>query len=82
MNTVLAISGSCVGAAFVARAYYGKLEMEIILNATLAGGVGIGSVSDIMTEPWASMAIGWAAGVLSAVGFATIGPYLGERFNL
>jgi len=43
--------------------------MEIMLNATLAGGVAIGAVSDIITEPWGAMAIGWAGGVLSAIGF-------------
>jgi len=43
--------------------------MEVMLNATLAGGVAIGSVSDIITEPWAAMAIGWGGGVLSAIGF-------------
>lgn len=43
--------------------------MEIMLNATLAGGVAIGSVSDICTEPYAAMIIGWGGGVLSAMGF-------------
>lgn len=58
-----------MGAAFTARALFGKLEMEIMLNATLAGGVAIGSASDIIVTPWGSMLIGWAGGVLSAVGF-------------
>ena len=43
--------------------------MEILLNATLAGGVAIGSASDIIVTPWGTMLIGWAGGVLSALGF-------------
>ena len=82
VNTVLAIGGSCVGAAFTARALFGKLEMEIMLNATLAGGVAIGSGADIVCTPYGAMLIGWGGGVLSAMGFQKIGPYLSERINL
>lgn len=52
VNTVLAISGSCLGAVFTARILLGKLDMEIVLNATLAGGVMIGSSCDMCSEPW------------------------------
>ena len=82
MNTVLAIAGSCVGAASVARILFGKLEMEIMLNATLAGGVAIGSTADIMTEPWEAMLVGYLGGIFSAVGFQTIGPFLADHINL
>jgi ammonia channel protein AmtB len=47
VNTVLAISGSCLGAVFTVRILLGKLNMEEVLNATLAGGVIIGSSSDM-----------------------------------
>jgi ammonium transporter Rh len=69
VNTVLAISSSCMGGAITARILFGKLEMEIMLNATLAGGVAIGSSCDLITEPWAAMCIGLAGGILSSVGF-------------
>jgi len=36
---------------------FGKLEMEIILNATLAGGVAIGSSADFIKHPAIAMAI-------------------------
>jgi ammonium transporter Rh len=48
---------------------FGKLEMELILNATLAGGVAVGSVADILTEPYAAMLIGYCGGILSSIGF-------------
>ena len=56
--------------------------MEIMLNATLAGGVAIGSGADIVCTPYGAMLIGWGGGVLSAIGFQKIGPYLSERINL
>jgi len=43
--------------------------MELMLNATLAGGVAIGSASDVIVAPWAAMLIGFVGGVLSALGF-------------
>lgn len=53
-----------------------------MLNATLAGGVAIGSASDLIVTPWATMLIGFLAGVLSAIGFKKIGPYLNSKINL
>jgi len=58
-----------MGGAITARILFGKLEMEIMLNATLAGGVAIGSSCDLITQPWAAMSIGLAGGILSSVGF-------------
>ena len=81
-NTVLAIGGSCVGGACVARWLFGKLEMEIMLNATLAGGVAIGSSADLITEPWVAMAVGFVGGAISSFGFQRIGPFLAEKINL
>lgn len=43
--------------------------MEVMLNATLAGGVAIGSSADLVSSPWGAMLIGWGGGVLSAIGF-------------
>lgn len=82
VNTVLAISGSCIGSAAIARLLHGKLETEIMLNATLAGGVAIGSSADIIVQPWAAIFIGFLGGVLSALGFAKIGPFLSDHINL
>jgi ammonium transporter Rh len=81
-NTNLSIAAGCMGAAFTARLFYGKLEMTIIMNATLAGGVAIGTCSDIITSPAGAMWVGFIAGILSAVGFEKIGPYLEGKINL
>lgn len=82
INTVLAISGSCIASACVARVLFGKLEMEIMLNATLAGGVAIGSASDLIVTPWAAMFVGFLGGVLSSIGFQKIGPFLADTINM
>lgn len=82
INTVLAIAGSCIGAAGYSRMLFGKLEMEVMLNATLAGGVAIGSTSDIILQPYGAMIIGLAGGIISAFGFTSLGPYLSEKINL
>jgi len=50
--------------------------MEIVLNATLAGGVAVGTSSDLVTSPWFSILIGFSAGIISAIGYAKIGPAL------
>jgi ammonium transporter Rh len=69
VNTVLAIASSCFGGAATARILFGKLEMEIMLNATLAGGVAIGTTCDLITKPWAAMTIGLVGGIFSSIGF-------------
>lgn len=77
-NTVLGITGSVISAASTARILFGKLDMEIILNATLAGGVAVGSSCDLICEPWCAIMVGMLGGILSALGFAKIGPWIME----
>jgi ammonium transporter Rh len=81
-NTNLSIAAGCVAAAFMSRIYHGKLEMTIVMNATLAGGVAIGTPSDLVSSPATAMWIGFIAGSWSAFGFEKLGPYLAEKINL
>lgn len=53
-----------------------------MLNATLAGGVAIGSSCDLITAPWAAMTIGLLGGILSSIGFQKIGPWLADKIGL
>ena len=39
-------------------------------NATLAGGVAIGTASNMSVSPWGALLIGCIAGGLSVVGYA------------
>lgn len=54
----------------------GKLNIEVLLNATLAGGVAIGSGCDLCQNPAAAMLVGGLAGALSAVGFMILNPII------
>jgi len=38
---------SALMACYISRLIYDKLDMEIVLNATLAGGVAIGATADL-----------------------------------
>ena len=69
VNTVMAISASCITACGMSRILVGKLDMEVALNATLAGGVMVGSSADLVVDPGVAIAIGALAGIISAVGF-------------
>ena len=53
-----------------------------MLNATLAGGVAIGTASDMISTPWMAILIGYCGGLWSAVGFQKIGPYIMDTFNV
>lgn len=82
VNTVIAISASTVTACAIARLTKQGLEMEVVLNATLAGGVGIGTSSDLVTNAGTAMAIGGFAGIISALGFLYLSEYLRKKINL
>jgi len=71
-----------MAAAFVSRIFYGKLEMTIVMNATLAGGVAIGTPSDLITSPGGALWVGTIAGILSAISFNNVGPWLATKINL
>ncbi len=40
-----------------------------IQNATIAGGVAIGTSADLMLHPWGSMLVGMLAATLSVAGY-------------
>lgn len=40
-----------------------------IQNATLAGGVAIGSVADMLIGPWGALLIGSIGGAISVIGY-------------
>ena len=74
LNTYFSLC-ACVLSAFAMSALlneHKKFVMEHIQNATLAGGVAIGAVADLMVGPWAALTIGGLAGILSVVGFEFI----------
>ena len=72
----MAVTGSIIGACAISRLNYQSLDMEIILHATFAGGVAIGSSSAMVLSAGVSMIVGVVAGIVAAVGVSSLGPYL------
>ena len=73
INTVFALAGATIATYIFSKLIRGKVDIEDIANASLAGGVAIGSTCDI-ANPGMSMLIGLAAGILSTVGYSIIAP--------
>lgn len=83
INTYLSITSSVIASIIVAMATHkGKVEMEIVLNASLAGGVAIGSAADIIVMPFGAMLCGFVAGVISSFGFAKLSNFLRDKLTL
>lgn len=74
INTVMALVGATMATYVVSKLVgKGKLDVEHIANAALAGGVSIGSTCDI-ASPGMSLMIGLLAGILSTIGYRYIAP--------
>lgn len=73
INTIFALCGATLATYIFTKAIRGKIEIEDIANAALAGGVAIGSACSMVT-PGSAMLIGIAAGALSTTGYAIIAP--------
>lgn len=68
MNTILALLGSSIAAFASSSAFSGKFNMVHIQNATVAGGVAIGSAANLNFTPAGAVGVGVLAGVLSTAG--------------
>lgn len=67
VNTYFSLIGSVLGAYWLCTMRFGgKFQMDIILNATLAGGVVMGASADIIHKGYVSYIIGFLTGILSA----------------
>jgi ammonium transporter Rh len=71
VNVILALCGSTIATYFASVKLRGKISAADIANATLAGGVAIGSTCDLAV-PGSAFAIGIMAGTISTFGFAII----------
>ncbi|NXG23181.1 RHAG protein, partial [Grallaria varia] len=60
----------------------GKFSMVLIQNATLAGGVAVGTCADVDIHPFGAMCIGALAGTVSVLGFRFLTPLLASKLNI
>ena len=84
VNTILALSASTI-AAFWGSSYFSKTARYRpvdIQNATLAGGVAIGCVSNLTHSPFGALMVGLSAGLVSTTGYNVIQPTLEEKIKL
>jgi len=84
INTLLGLSGSALS-AFAWTKYYRveqKFSMVDIQNASIAGGVALGAVADLLAYPVGAVILGSVAGWLSVFGFCNISPRLEKYLGL
>ncbi|XP_006263869.1 ammonium transporter Rh type C [Alligator mississippiensis] len=60
----------------------GKLDMVHIQNATLAGGVAVGTSAEMMLPPYGSLIVGFICGIVSTVGYVYLTPFLESRLHI
>ena len=81
INVILALSGATVITYIFTTWLRGKIDAADIANASLAGGVAIGSVCNTAT-PTEAIIIGLVAGAISTIGFAVIQDKLQKGLKL
>ena len=80
INTVLSLTNSCLTSFILSKLLRKekKFNMIDIQNATLAGGVAVGSSADLVIAPYGALIIGFIAGCVSIFGYIYIQPKLEE----
>ncbi|XP_060804175.1 ammonium transporter Rh type B isoform X2 [Amyelois transitella] len=79
INTYLSLASATVVTFILSAAVShqrGKFDMVHIQNSTLAGGVAIGSVCNMMVNPGGAIAVGIGAAVISVFGYRYLTPKL------
>ena len=82
INTILSLTSSCMSTFAMSKFFRKKLNMVDIQNASLAGGVAVGSSADLVIGPSFSLLIGMIAGIMSTIGYNKVQPALYHRFHL
>ncbi|XP_040204259.1 ammonium transporter Rh type A [Rana temporaria] len=84
INTYFSLA-ACVLTAYAFSSlleHKGKFDMVHIQNATLAGGVAVGTCADMNIGPFGAMIIGFIAGIISTVGFKFLTPIFASKLRI
>ncbi|KAM6464189.1 ammonium transporter Rh type A [Liasis olivaceus] len=84
MNTYFSLA-ACTLTTFafsILLEHRGKLDMVHVQNATLAGGVAVGSCADLNILPFGAMLIGSIAGIISVIGYKYLSPFLASNLKI
>jgi ammonium transporter Rh len=84
VNTILSLAAStiitfCISSLIAKDGRYRPVDIQ---NATLAGGVAIGTTANLHLDPFSAVVIGLVAGSVSAFGFNVIQPWLEKTIGL
>jgi len=82
INTIISITGSMFASCSAALLLDGKLNMDAVLNSSLAGGVAIGAFVDVILHPGISLLTGFLVGIISTFGFLRLNEFMQKRFGL
>ncbi|XP_016403900.1 ammonium transporter Rh type C-like [Sinocyclocheilus rhinocerous] len=84
INTYLALAASVLTAFAISSlsARKGKLDMVHIQNATLAGGVAMGTAAEFMISPYGSLIVGFICGIISTFGYLVITPFMEKYLKI
>ncbi|XP_028257551.1 ammonium transporter Rh type C 2 [Parambassis ranga] len=84
INTYLALAASVLTTVALSSMSQkrGKLDMVHIQNATLAGGVAMGTAAEFMITPYGSLIVGFCCGIISTFGYLFITPFLENSLKL
>ncbi|XP_047211052.1 ammonium transporter Rh type C-like 2 isoform X1 [Girardinichthys multiradiatus] len=84
INTYLALASTVLTAMAVSSIFqkHGKLDMVHIQNATLAGGVAVGTAAEFMLMPYGALIVGFCCGVLSTLGYIYITPFMEKHMKI
>lgn len=84
INTYLSLVACCV-TTFSVSGFINKerkLDIVHVQNATLAGGVAIGTVANMVVQPWGALFIGTLAGIVSVLGYNYVSPFLNKSLKI
>lgn len=77
------MTASALAAAFISRVVRGgKLDMEVIMNATLAGGVMIAGSVEMIFNPGYAIIVGGFAGISSALAYLKLTDFMEKKARI
>ncbi|KAF3686382.1 Ammonium transporter Rh type C 2 FRhcg2 Rhesus blood group family type C glycoprotein 2 [Channa argus] len=84
INTYLSLAACVLTAVAISSLSQktGKLDMVHIQNATLAGGVAMGTSAEFMISPYGSLIVGFFCGIISTFGYLLVTPFLEKYLKI
>ncbi|XP_078097139.1 ammonium transporter Rh type C-like 2 [Mustelus asterias] len=84
INTYCSLAASVLTTIAISSVFEkkGKINMVHVQNATLAGGVALGTAAEMMLTPYGSLIVGTISGTVSTLGFIFLSPFLEKYLKI